>query len=124
MISFAPVVWNDGLREWLYADPDLANVALEVETRIKAERVAVMAARDGDGAVVGLLAASQADGYLLVEAVAGGPMVMRAAIQWSKEMARILGLKGSRAYTVKPGVVYHMARAGARLDGAILSWEA
>lgn len=124
MISFRPAAWDDGLRDWLYADPDLVDLAASVEADIKRGVAAVMVARDGGGAVVGMLAASQRDGFLLVEAVAGGPMVMRAAIQWSKDMARNLGLKGARAYTRKPGVVYHMARAGARLDGACLSWEA
>lgn len=124
MISFHPAAWDDGLREWLYADPDLVDDAAMVETEVKAGRSAVMVAADGEGGAVGLLVASTYDGrYLMIEAVSGGPTVMRAAIQWSKEMVRLLGLEGAMAYTRKPGVVYHMTRAGARMDGTYLWWE-
>ncbi|ARJ65495.1 hypothetical protein WV31_07430 [Magnetospirillum sp. ME-1] len=124
MISFHPAQWYEGLRDWLYADFEISAAAADVEKRIKAGEAAVIVAKDASGRVVGMMATSASCGYLCIEAVAGGPAVMRAAIQWSKEMVRLLGLKGARAWTQKPGVVYHMARAGARVDQASLSWEA
>jgi hypothetical protein len=124
MIAFAPAAWDDGFMDWIAAAVPNGAEAGNLVVRVQAGDAAVMVARSEGGEVVGLMVVSIWGFDLMVEAVAGGACVMRAAIAWSKDMCARLGLKRATARTFQPGVVYHMARAGARLDAAYLSWEA
>lgn len=123
MISFSPATWDDGFLPILVDAFHAKEDAWELAAKVEAGGALVLVAKDDDGDVAGIIVTSIWENHLVVEAVSGSAGVMRAAIAWSKAMCVELGLKGAMARTFKPGVVYHMARAGARLNAAYLSWE-